>query len=90
MPELPAYPILFTEWIASAAFWYWVAYALGKRSEAQGDGCMLGLANILLSLVGGGIGYALVPYPWSLVSSLAGASFLPALATFYYNARTRR
>jgi hypothetical protein len=89
MPEIPAYPILFALWLIVAANGYWVAHLLGKKLDTPNDGCLLGVGNIALSLVGGGLGYLFAPYPWSLATSLVGSILLPGALTLTFLRKSR-
>jgi hypothetical protein len=89
MTGLPIYFALAAIWIGAAVTWAWVAGRLGARYGVPNDGCLLGFANVVLSFVGGGIGFLLARYPWSIASSLAGTIVLPGLITWFFSAKNR-
>lgn len=100
MPETPpatdwiasggAYWIIGGAWLATAVFFYIIAQKVGKVTRSESDGCLLGICNIVLSLLGGGAGYFLAPYPLFLLTSVAGAVTLPTLATLFFLSRLKR
>ena len=85
-----AYLIVGTVWILSAIFFSAYAINLGKKHQSTNDGCLLAICNVVLSLVGGAIGYIPVSYPLSLVTSCLGAILFPILACIYFRRSMRR
>ncbi|HEY0866596.1 MAG TPA: hypothetical protein VGE01_04430 [Fimbriimonas sp.] len=90
MTGLPVYLSIALLWLGAAVFWAAMANRLGRQYAAPNDGCLLGCGNVVLSFVGGGLGFLVAPYPWSIGTSFGGALLLPGLATWYFAARNRR
>ncbi|MER3496450.1 MAG: hypothetical protein C4320_06490, partial [Armatimonadota bacterium] len=65
------------------------AARLGRRYDAPNDGCLLGFACVMLTLIGGAIGLLTVGFPWYILTSAAGAVLMPGLACLIFARRMR-
>ncbi len=85
------YDVLAFVWIVSAVFYYFLGTKLGQHTGSPNDGCLYGICNILLSFLGGGLGFLalLHNYPYFILSSIFGAVALPSIGTFYMASRAR-
>ena len=84
-----AYWLIFSSWFIAAGATYALAHSLGRATRSENDGCLLGLGNIVLSFVGGGIGLLAGKFPYFVLTSLVGAFALPGLATLIWLRRRR-
>jgi len=79
-----AYTVIFGQTIISCVFFSLLAIRIGKIHGAEGDGCLLLIANIVLALLGAAVGFFSSSYPTFIYTSLAGTIALPGLATFVF------
>ena len=79
-----AYTVIFGQTVISSIFFGFLAIRVGKAHGAEGDGCLLLIANIVLAILGSAIGFFSSPYPTFIYTSLAGTIALPGLATFVF------
>jgi len=85
-----AYTLLILQTVIAAIVGIGVALWIGRKSQAEGDGCLLAIANLILALVGAGIGYFSTPYPHFVLTALIGSLALPAIATAFFATRIRK
>ncbi|RYG43701.1 hypothetical protein EON79_16470, partial [bacterium] len=55
-----AYFIMFGQTALVAVVSCWLALQVGKASDAENDGCLLAIANLLLAICGAAVGFFLV------------------------------
>jgi hypothetical protein len=86
------YYVLAFVWIVSAIFYYIMGARLGNQTGQPNDGCLIGICNIILALLGGGFGFLILIhyYPYFILSSIVCAIGFPASATLYFANRFRR
>ena len=75
-------------WIASAVGFALYGTRIAKLRRMENDGCLLAISNVILALLGGGVGYFLAGYPWFIVTSIIGTLTFPALATWSFIKKT--
>ena len=85
-----AFTLIFGQTVASIIVFAIVAVRIGKTAAAEGDGCLLAIANLVLALLGSAIGFFSAPYPTFVFTSLAGTIALPAVSTFIFSQKIRR
>lgn len=89
-----AYYIVGFGWLLSAIFFTVAANLAGKAAGSENDGCLLMICNLLLAIVGGGVGLLIglqtVGYPNYIVASLLGTILAPAIASAFLVRRMRR
>jgi hypothetical protein len=80
-----AYYVIGTSWVVIAAFYYFAGDKIGRMAKAENDGCLLGIMNIILTIVGGGAGLLLFRdhYPAFVGASMFGALLLPTAGTLF-------
>jgi hypothetical protein len=86
-----AYLLIGVVWIGSAIAYAMLGLQAGKAVGAANDGCLLGITNVFMAFLGGGIGYllAMTHFPGFIVTSMVGALVLPALSTWYFYRKSR-
>lgn len=85
-----AYFIVIGQTALVAAISAWLAMQTGKANDAENDGCLLAIANVVLSLFGAGIGFFLAPFPLYLLTALAGSLLFSAFGLAWGGRRMRR
>lgn len=80
-----AYYVIGASWVIIAIFYYFAGDHIGRAAKAENDGCLLGLMNIVLTLVGGGAGLLIFRdhYPAFVGASMFGALILPTAGTLF-------
>lgn len=86
-----AYFLLALIWVGAAVGFGVAGIKAGDRVGSPNDGCLLAIGNVVLALLGGGLGFLLMMrfFPYFLLSSLVGAVTLPSLGTLYFLRKTR-
>ena len=82
--------LIFGQTAVIAAISIVLAFRIANALRAESDGCLLAIANLILTCLGAGIGFFLAPYPVFIVSAFVGAVALPGLATSLFIRRYRR
>ena len=72
-----------------ALFYFVIAIKFGKAIQSETDGCLLGICNVLLTIVGGAAGFLVAHFPLRLFTSLALAGLLPGAMTLYWISRQK-
>lgn len=89
-----AYGTLGVVWIIAAVGFALYAGKLGRRYDAPNDGCLLGFANQVLLITSGAVGITLgdrlLPFPWFMLTGIAGGLLAPLIACFVFTRRMRR
>lgn len=87
-----AFWIIGVAWVVIAGFYYGIAEYIGRYTRTENDGCLMGLMNIILTIVGGAAGLLALrtQYPTFVFSSLFGALILPTLGTLFILSRMKR
>jgi hypothetical protein len=85
-----AYILFFGQTALIAAVMIILAFRSGKVSQAESDGCLLAITNLILTIAGAGIGFFIAPYPYFVVTSFFGAMLLPAIAILIFSRRYPR
>ena len=78
-----AYLMIIGGWITIAVAFAFISFWAGRLTRAENDGCLLAIANVLMTGLGGALGWLFFKnhYPFVIVSSLLGALILPSLCT---------
>ena len=78
-------------WVASASFHYYLAIKLGKQTGSVNDGCLVGICMIVLSLLGGGLGFLSLmhSFPYFILSSILGSIAFPGGVMLILTSRRR-
>ena len=85
-----AYWLVIGGWFVIATVFIVRGFRFGNRPGHEGDGCLLAMAGVVMTLFGGGIGLFAAKYPNFIVTSLFGAITLPLVATSVLVARSKR
>jgi hypothetical protein len=85
-----AFAVIFGQTFASIFVFAFLAIRIGKSASAEGDGCLLAIANFVLALLGAAIGFFSAPYPQFVFTALIGTIALPSVATFFFSQKIRR
>jgi hypothetical protein len=85
-----AYWVIAIQTLITIVFSVYISFQIGKQYRAENDGCLLAIANLLLTLFGAGAGYFIAPFPIFLLTSLIGAVLFPTVWTLLYLRRLRR
>lgn len=85
-----SYLVVGVGWLVVAMAFYWGGTLVGRASERANDGCLLGATNILLTLIGGGMGLLVARHPVSVATSILGAILIPGLVTLWVHSRLRK
>lgn len=85
-----AYAVVFIQTVLIMGVGVYLAMSIGKSAKAEGDGCLLAMANIVLAALGAGIGFFSSQYPFFVLTSLIGACILPTAATAIFASRIRK
>jgi uncharacterized membrane protein len=85
-----AYAVIFGQTVASVIVFAFIAIRIGKSASAEGDGCLLAIANFVLALLGAGIGFFSASYPQFVFTSLIGTITFPLIATWFFSQKIRR
>lgn len=80
-----AYFVIGTTWVVIATFYYFAGDKIGRAANAENDGCLLGIMNILLTILGGAAGLLIFRdhYPAFVAASMFGALILPTVGTLF-------
>lgn len=80
-----AYYVIGGSWVVIAAFYYFAGDRIGRVAKAENDGCLLGIMNIILTIVGGGAGLLIFRdrYPAFVAASMFGALIFPTVGTLF-------
>ncbi len=82
--------MIFGQTFASIVVFSFIAIRIGKSAAAEGDGCLLAIANFVLALLGAAIGFFSAPYPQFVFTALIGTIALPSVATFFFSQKIRQ
>ncbi len=85
-----AFTMIFIQTIVCAAVGAFAAFRVGAATNAEADGCLLAITNIILAIVGAGIGYFVAPYPMFVFTAMLGSAALPSIATAILAKRMRK
>ncbi|CAN5733560.1 hypothetical protein BH11ARM2_BH11ARM2_18370 [soil metagenome] len=85
-----AYFILFGQTGLVAAVSAWLGIQTGKANGAENDGCLLAIANVMLSIFGAGVGYFIASFPIYLLTALAGSLLFSSFGLVWGGRRMRR
>ena len=79
-------------WIGLSILFAIAAIQVGKAVRSENDGCLLAIGNVVLTLLGGAIGFLVMVnhYPTFILSSMVGAMLLPSLAILAFTRRARK
>jgi hypothetical protein len=87
-----SFPIIIGSWVVIAAAFVFIAFWAGRLTREENDGCLLGIANVLMTGFGGAVGWFLLKndYPFFIVSSILGALIFPSINTAFFLRAKRR
>ena len=87
-----AYWVIGGTWFVIAVFYYLIAEKIGRATRQENDGCLFGIMNIILTLLGGGAGLLIFRdhYPNFVLASMVGALIFPTVGTMFILSRMKR